>query len=66
MMGWLQLLNGVLGLANMIAKICADKQLIKAGEHKQLSESLTAQQETVQRAIRIKKGVTLDNADSEL
>lgn len=51
MINWLALLKGLFSLAEYVAKICHDKQLLDAGEYKALAKANKAQLEKVRIAM---------------
>ena len=50
-MGWLALLKSILSIADYIARICHDKQLLDAGEYKAIAETNAAQLEKISLAL---------------
>ena len=59
-MGWLNILKGILGLANMVAKFVSDKQLMDAGEAKAVARNLSQTNEKLNAAIDARRNVRHD------
>lgn len=59
-MGWLSLLKLVLTLSASIAEIVEDKQLLDAGEAKNVAKTLREQNERVEKALTARRDVKHD------
>jgi hypothetical protein len=64
MINWLALLKGLLSLANYVAKVVHDKQLLDAGEFKAISKANAQALEKVRLAIAARNGSLLDPNDA--
>lgn len=56
-MGWLAFLEGLVSLANLVAKIIGNKQLMDAGKAQAISENLKGALDEIRAAQKVKTEV---------
>jgi len=64
-MSWLALLKAVLSIADYIAKICHDKQLLDAGEYKAIAKGTTDALERIRAANAARANVNSVSVDTD-